>query len=67
MQWDYGDGPIIDGGKTVLFVAWLAWSRFTIVIALTDKTTEGSRHPVMRTTHSPPHAGASSSKIVGTS
>jgi Integrase core domain len=38
LQWDYGDGPIIDGTKTVLFVAWLAWSRFRVVIALTDKT-----------------------------
>ncbi|MDD0858046.1 hypothetical protein NHF46_10185 [Arthrobacter alpinus] len=24
--------------KTVLFVAWLAWSRFRIVIALRDRT-----------------------------
>ncbi|MEB0005099.1 DDE-type integrase/transposase/recombinase, partial [Cryobacterium sp. RTC2.1] len=28
----------IDGKKTVLFVAWLAWSRFRIVIALRDRT-----------------------------
>lgn len=26
LQYDYGDGPVIDGAKTVLFVAWLAWS-----------------------------------------
>lgn len=38
LQWDYGDGPIVDGAKTVLFVAWLAYSRFRIVIALRDKT-----------------------------
>jgi hypothetical protein len=38
LQWDYGDGPTIGGVKTVLFVAWLAWSRFRVVIALTDKT-----------------------------
>ena len=38
LQWDYGDGPTIAGVKTVLFVAWLAWSRFRIVIALADKT-----------------------------
>ena len=38
LQWDYGDGPMIAGVKTVLFVAWLAWSRFRIVIALRDKT-----------------------------
>ncbi len=39
MQWDYGDGPVIDGRRTVLFCAWLAWSRFRVVLALWDKTT----------------------------
>ena len=24
LQYDYGDGPLIDGVKTVLFVAWVA-------------------------------------------
>ena len=38
LQYDYGDGPVIDGAKTVLFVAWLAWSRFRVVIPLRDKT-----------------------------
>jgi transposase len=38
MQWDYGDGPKIDGVATVLFCAWLAWSRFRVVVALRDKT-----------------------------
>jgi transposase len=38
MQWDYGAGPEIDGRATVLFCAWLAWSRFRVVIALRDKT-----------------------------
>ena len=38
LQYDYGDGPVVDGAKTVLFVAWLAWSRFRVVIALRDKT-----------------------------
>ena len=38
LQWDYGDGPTVAGAKTVLFVAWLAWSRFRVVIALADKT-----------------------------
>ncbi|HON75972.1 MAG TPA: IS21 family transposase [Dermatophilaceae bacterium] len=38
LQYDYGDGPVVDGVKTVLFVAWLAWSRFRVVIALRDKT-----------------------------
>ncbi len=38
LQYDFGDGPLIDGKKTVLFVAWLAWARFRIVIALRDRT-----------------------------
>jgi transposase len=38
MQFDYGDGPVIDGRRTVLFCAWLAWSRFRVVVALRDKT-----------------------------
>ena len=39
MQWDYGDGPKIAGRSTVLLCAWLAWSRFRVVVALWDKTT----------------------------
>ena len=39
MQWDYGDGPVVAGRSTVLFCAWLAWSRFRVVLALWDKTT----------------------------
>lgn len=38
LQYDFGDGPVIDGVKTVLFCAWLAWSRYRIVIALRDRT-----------------------------
>lgn len=38
MQWDYGDGPVIDGRARVLFCAWLAWSRFRVVLPLWDKT-----------------------------
>lgn len=38
VQYDFGDGPVIDGTKTVLFVAWLAWARFRVVIALRDRT-----------------------------
>lgn len=39
VQWDYGDGPVVAGRATVLFCAWLAWSRFRVVVALWDKTT----------------------------
>jgi transposase len=38
LQYDFGDGPVIDGIKTTLFCAWLAWSRFRVVLALRDKT-----------------------------
>jgi len=38
LQYDFGDGPLIDGVKTTLFVAWLAWSRFRVVLPIRDKT-----------------------------
>jgi transposase len=38
LQYDYGDGPVVDGVKTILFCAWLAWSRFRVVIPLRDRT-----------------------------
>ena len=37
-QFDWGDGPVVGGVmKTWLFCAWLAWSRFRVVIPVTDK------------------------------
>ena len=39
MQWDYGDGPTVAGRSTVLFCAWLAWSRFRVVVPLWDRAT----------------------------
>lgn len=38
LQYDYGDGPVVDGVRTILFVAWLAWSRFRVVFPIRDKT-----------------------------
>jgi transposase len=38
LQYDFGDGPVVDGSKTVLFCAWLAWSRFRVIIAISDRT-----------------------------
>jgi transposase len=38
LQYDFGDGPLIDGVKTTLFVAWLAWCRFRVVLPIRDKT-----------------------------
>src|SRR5947209_13139588 len=38
LQWDYGDGPEVQGVRAVLFCAWLAWSRFRVVVPLREKT-----------------------------
>jgi transposase len=38
LQYDFGDGPVVADRPTVLFCAWLAWSRFRVVIPLVDKT-----------------------------
>src|SRR5438309_1758611 len=37
-QWDYGDGPLVEGRKTSLFCAWLAWSKYRVVLPIRDKT-----------------------------
>jgi hypothetical protein len=37
LQWDYGDGPRVGGIEAVLFCAWLAWSRFRVILPLADK------------------------------
>lgn len=37
-QWDWGQGPAIGGRVTNLFCAWLAWSRFRVVIPTWDRT-----------------------------
>ena len=37
-QYDFGDGPRVNGVGTQLFCAWLAWCRFRVVLALLDKT-----------------------------
>jgi hypothetical protein len=37
-QWDWGTGPVIAGRQTWLFCAWLAWSRFRVVIPVWDRT-----------------------------
>ena len=36
-QWDWGAGPAIAGRATVLFCAWLAWSRFRVVVPCWDR------------------------------
>jgi hypothetical protein len=37
-QWDYADGPPVEGRRTWLWCAWLAWSRFRVVLPMRDKT-----------------------------
>lgn len=37
-QWDWGQGPVIGGRVVNLFCAWLAWSRFRVVIPTWDRT-----------------------------
>lgn len=38
LQYDFGAGPVIDGMAVILFCAWLAWSRFRVVIPLADRS-----------------------------
>ena len=38
LQFDYGDGPVIGGRRTSLLCAWLAWSRYRVIVALVDRT-----------------------------
>jgi hypothetical protein len=37
LQWDYSDGPRVEGRETWLFCAWLAWSRYRVVLPIRDK------------------------------
>lgn len=38
LQYDFGAGPVIDGTSVILFCAWLAWSRFRVIIPLGDRS-----------------------------
>lgn len=38
LQFDWGKGPRIGGRDTLLWCAWLAWSRFRVVIPTWDRT-----------------------------
>lgn len=37
-QWDFGTGPVVDGVGTLLFCAWLAWSRFRVIVPIRDRS-----------------------------
>jgi hypothetical protein len=38
LQYDFADGPIVQGRKVVLLVAWLAWCRYRVVVPMRDRT-----------------------------
>ncbi len=38
LQYDFADGPLVAGRMVVLLVAWLAWSRYRVLVALRDRT-----------------------------
>jgi len=38
LQWDWGRGPQVGGRRTELWCAWLAWSRFRVVVPVLDRT-----------------------------
>lgn len=38
LQFDWGEGPRVSGRRTCLFCAWLAWSRYRVVIPTWDHT-----------------------------
>jgi transposase len=38
LQFDWGEGPRIRARRTNLFCAWLAWSRFRVIIPTWDRT-----------------------------
>ena len=38
LQFDWGTGPVVGGRQTLLFCAWLAWSRYRVVLATWDRT-----------------------------
>ncbi|MHB1500179.1 MAG: IS21 family transposase [Candidatus Dormibacteria bacterium] len=37
-QYDFGDGPEIAGRPSILYCAWLAWSRYRVVLPILDRT-----------------------------
>jgi transposase len=38
LQYDWGFGPVIELRQTYLFCAWLAWSRYRVIIPTWDRT-----------------------------
>lgn len=38
LRFDWGSGPLVEGRSTNLFCAWLAWSRYRVVIPTWDRS-----------------------------
>jgi hypothetical protein len=38
LQYDFGAGPVIEGVAVMLFCAWLAWSRYRVIMPRQDKS-----------------------------
>ena len=38
MRYDFAKGPKIDGAVTILFCAWMAWSRYRVVFPIPDRS-----------------------------
>lgn len=38
LQFDWATGPTVEGRPTLLFCAWLAWSRYRVVLPARDRT-----------------------------
>lgn len=36
-QFDWADGPVVDGQRSYLFCAWLSWSRYRVVLPVRDR------------------------------
>ncbi len=49
LQFDWGTGPEVAGRPTCLFCAWLAWSRYRVIVPTWDQTL-GSLLPCLDTT-----------------
>lgn len=47
LQYDFADGPLVAGRKIALLVAWLAWSRYRVVIALRDRVPSSSTFGIL--------------------
>ncbi len=37
-QWDFADGPKVNGRATLLYCAWLAWSKSRVIVPIWDKS-----------------------------